>query len=189
MNSFCAMNSFRMSFWSVPRSDVHGTPCRSATTRYIASSIGAGRVDRHRRGHRAEIDAVEQRLHVGERHHADAALAHLAERQRVVRVAAHQRRQIERDAEAGAAGREQRAVAQVGVRGRAEARRTAASSTACRGSRRGAGRACTGTARAAGSCAPRRDRRGSRACTPRPSRPSRHCSSRPRCATVTRRPQ
>ncbi len=42
MNSFCAMNSFRMSFWMVPRSAVHGTPCRSATTRYIASSIGAG---------------------------------------------------------------------------------------------------------------------------------------------------
>ncbi len=36
-----------------------------------------------------------------------AALPHFARDERVVGVAAHQRRQIERDAEAGAAGREQ----------------------------------------------------------------------------------
>ena len=42
MYSFCAMNSFRMSFWIVPDSRSHGTPCRSATTRYIANSIDAG---------------------------------------------------------------------------------------------------------------------------------------------------
>ena len=42
MYSFCAMNSFRMSFWSVPFRRAHATPCRSATTRYIANRIDAG---------------------------------------------------------------------------------------------------------------------------------------------------
>ena len=73
------------------------------------------RVDRHRRGDVAELNAVEQRLHVGQRHDADAALPHFAERQLVIRIAAHQRRQVEGDAEAGAAGLQQRLVARVGV--------------------------------------------------------------------------
>ena len=38
----------------------------------------------------------------------DAALPDFAERQRMIRIATHQRRQIERHAEAGAACREQR---------------------------------------------------------------------------------
>ena len=42
MNSFCAVNSFRMSFWSVPRSLEKGTPCFSATARYMAHSTAAG---------------------------------------------------------------------------------------------------------------------------------------------------
>ena len=42
MYSFCAMNSFRMSFWIVPESCCQSAPCRSATTRYIAKIIGAG---------------------------------------------------------------------------------------------------------------------------------------------------
>jgi hypothetical protein len=42
MNSFCAMNSLRMSFWIVPDSTRRSAPCRSAITRYIASSMGAG---------------------------------------------------------------------------------------------------------------------------------------------------
>ena len=41
MYSFCAMYSFRMSFWSVPPTFSHGVPCFSATARYIASAIGA----------------------------------------------------------------------------------------------------------------------------------------------------
>jgi hypothetical protein len=41
MNSFCAMYSLRMSFWSVPPTFVHGVPCFSATARYIARAIGA----------------------------------------------------------------------------------------------------------------------------------------------------
>ncbi len=43
MYSFCAMYSFRMSFWSVPETcRWMSTPCFSATARYIAKSIGAG---------------------------------------------------------------------------------------------------------------------------------------------------
>ena len=42
MYSFCAMNSFRMSFWIVPDSVFQSAPCFSATTRYIAKIIGAG---------------------------------------------------------------------------------------------------------------------------------------------------
>ena len=42
MYSFCAMYSFRMSFCSVPESRAHGTPCCSATARYMAHSTEAG---------------------------------------------------------------------------------------------------------------------------------------------------
>ena len=104
MYSFCAMNSLRMSFWIVPDSVFQSAPCFSATARYIAKIIGAGELIVIDVVMSASADAVEQPLHVGERHDADAALADLAERQRVVRIAAHQRRQIERDAQAGAAG-------------------------------------------------------------------------------------
>src|SRR5437870_5483935 len=38
IHSFCAMNSFSMSFWMVPPSWVQGTPCSSATARYMARS-------------------------------------------------------------------------------------------------------------------------------------------------------
>ena len=42
MYSFCAIYSFRISFWVVPRSLAHGMPRCSATTRYIAQMIAAG---------------------------------------------------------------------------------------------------------------------------------------------------
>ncbi len=42
MYSFWAMNSFRMSFCSVPLSLENGTPCFSATHRYMHSKIAAG---------------------------------------------------------------------------------------------------------------------------------------------------
>ena len=42
MYSFCAMYSFKMSFCRVPETRLHGTPCCSATTRYIAQMIDAG---------------------------------------------------------------------------------------------------------------------------------------------------
>src|SRR5688572_2091031 len=79
------------------------------------------RVDRHRGRHRPQVDALEERLHVGQRHHADATSPDLAERERMVGVTAHQRRQIERHAQPGAAGIEQRAITEIGVARRAEA--------------------------------------------------------------------
>ena len=42
MNSFCAMNSLRMSFCRVPPSWEGGTPCFSATAMYMHSRIAAG---------------------------------------------------------------------------------------------------------------------------------------------------
>ena len=42
MYSFCAMNSFRMSFWMVPERRCQSMPRRFATARYIANIIGAG---------------------------------------------------------------------------------------------------------------------------------------------------
>src|SRR3982074_3011390 len=42
MYSFWAMNSLRMSFWSVPLTFANGTPCFSATARYMQSRIAAG---------------------------------------------------------------------------------------------------------------------------------------------------
>ena len=62
-----------------------------------------GRVDRHRRVHLAERDAVEQRVHVavvGDRH---ADLADLAAGELVVGVVAGLRRQVEGDRQAGLA--------------------------------------------------------------------------------------
>ncbi len=92
MYSFCAMNSLRMSFWIVPDSVCQSAPCFSATTRYIAKIIGAGEL--------IVIDVVmspsgmpsNSRSMSASDDDADAALPHLAERQLVVGVAAHQRR-------------------------------------------------------------------------------------------------
>jgi len=42
MNSFCAMNSLRMSFCSVPPRLDACTPCFSATAMYMQSKIAAG---------------------------------------------------------------------------------------------------------------------------------------------------
>ena len=42
MYSFWAMNSLRMSFWSVPDSCARGTPAFSAAVMYIAQIIAAG---------------------------------------------------------------------------------------------------------------------------------------------------
>ena len=44
MYSFCAMNSLRMSFWTVPERPLHCAPCRSATTKYIAHRMAAEEV-------------------------------------------------------------------------------------------------------------------------------------------------
>ena len=67
MYSFCAMNSLRMSFWIVPESVCQSAPCFSATTRYIAKIIAAGELIVIDVVMSPSADAVEQRLHVGER--------------------------------------------------------------------------------------------------------------------------
>ena len=107
----------------VPEIFLRSAPCCSATTRYIAKIIGAGEL--------MVIDVVifgsfngmpsNSRSMSLQRHDADAALADFAERERMVGIAAHQRRQIERDAEPGAAGGDQILVALVGFLRRPEA--------------------------------------------------------------------
>jgi hypothetical protein len=57
------------------------------------------RVDRHGGRDVGERDASEQRLHVGERVDRDALAADLAQRARVIRVVAHERRHVERGRE------------------------------------------------------------------------------------------
>ncbi len=72
------------------------------------------RIDRHRRRDVAERDPVEEPLHVGQRRDVDTALADLAERQRMVGVASHQRRQVEGHRESSAAGGNQILITLVG---------------------------------------------------------------------------
>ena len=79
------------------------------------------RVDGHRHGDLAEVDAAEQRLHVVERVDRHALAADLAERAHVVGVVAHQRRHVEGGAQARLAVVEQVAEALVGLLGGAEA--------------------------------------------------------------------
>ena len=55
-------------------------------------------VDRHADADPIQGYAVEQRLHVGQRGDRHAHAAHLAQRQRVVRIVADLRRQVEGDA-------------------------------------------------------------------------------------------
>ena len=75
------------------------------------------RVDRHRRVHAVERDAVQQRVHVALVRDGDADLADLAARELVVGVVAGLRRQVERDREPGLPLGEVAAVERVGLRG------------------------------------------------------------------------
>ncbi len=78
---------------------------------------GRRRVDRHRRVHPVERDAVEQRVHVALVRDGHADLADLAARELVVGVVAGLRRQVEGDREAGLPLGEVAAVELVGLRG------------------------------------------------------------------------
>ena len=69
-----------------------------------------GAVDRHRRVHLLERDAVEQHVHVVERHDRHADLADLGPRERMIGVVAALGRQIERDRQPGLPRREVPAV-------------------------------------------------------------------------------
>jgi hypothetical protein len=77
-------------------------------------------VDRHRRRHAIQRDAVEQRLHVGETRDGDARLANFPFRPRVVGVVAHERRKVECHGQAGLPVLEEELEACVRVTGAAE---------------------------------------------------------------------
>jgi hypothetical protein len=80
------------------------------------------RVDRHRRRHLAERDAVQQELHVGERVDRHAGTSDFPGRTRVVRVVAQLRREVEGDREAGLAALQEVPEARVRLLGGREAR-------------------------------------------------------------------
>ena len=80
------------------------------------------RVDRHRRRDAIERDAVEERGHVLDRVDGDADAADFAGGERVIRVVAHLRGQIEGDAQPAHALRQQVAVPRIRFGGGAEAR-------------------------------------------------------------------
>ncbi len=79
---------------------------------------GGRRVDRHRRVHRVQRDAVHERAHVAPVGDRDADLADLAAGELVIAVVAGLRREVERDREAGLPLREVVAVQLVGLRRR-----------------------------------------------------------------------
>ena len=122
MYSFCAMYSFRMSVWIVPRSLSRVTPWRLADADVEREQHRRRRIDRHRRRDLPERDAVEQQLHVLERVDRDALTPDLTQRPRVIRVETHQRRHVERRRQPRLAVLEQVAEAPVRLLGRAEAR-------------------------------------------------------------------
>ena len=104
----------------------------SKNPRFDALSLGDGhveceqddgrRVDRHRRGHRLERNAVEERAHVFDRVDGHADAAHFAGGKRMIRVVADLRRQIEGDAQPFHPLREQVAIPRVRFGGGAEPR-------------------------------------------------------------------
>ena len=108
-----------MSFCVVPWSAAWSTPLLLGGDDVEREQPRRRRVDRHRRVHLVERDAVHQRVHVavvGDRH---ADLADLAAGELVVGVVAGLRRQVEGDREAGLALGEVAAVQLVGLlRGR-----------------------------------------------------------------------
>ena len=58
--------------------------------------IWRGRVDRHRRCHRTEVDIGEENIDISEGVHGDARAPNLTERQRIVGIPAHECRHVER---------------------------------------------------------------------------------------------
>ena len=79
-HSFWAMYSLRMSAWIVPRRRSAGIPRCLGRGDVEGEHHDGGRVDRHRDGDLAEVDAVEQRRHVVDGVDGDALAADLAER-------------------------------------------------------------------------------------------------------------
>ena len=115
------MYSLRMSFWTVPPSLAAWDAPRVGHGDVEGQQDGRRGVDGHRRGHLAERQPVEQRLHVLEAGDRHPCPADLAERLRGVRVVAHLRGQVEGHRETRLTLLEEVAEALVGVRGGAEA--------------------------------------------------------------------
>ena len=105
-----------------PREPLRGYALLLAHADVEGEQHGRGRVDRHGGGDVVEGNALEQRLHVGQGGDGHPALAHLAQRERMVRIAAHEGRQVEGHGEAVRAVLEQVLEARVGLGGGAEAR-------------------------------------------------------------------
>ena len=92
-----------MSFWVVPWSDDRVDAVLLRHRHVEREQPRRGGVDRHRRVHLVERDAVEQRVHVALVGDRDADLADLAARQLVIGVVAGLGGQVEGDREAGLA--------------------------------------------------------------------------------------
>ena len=92
-----------MSFWVVPESEAAADALLLGGDDVERQQPRRRRVDRHRRVHLAERDAVHQRRHVAAVRHRHADLADLAARELVVGVVARLRRQVERYGEPGLA--------------------------------------------------------------------------------------
>ena len=110
-----------MSVCSVPFSLDVSAPCRSAATTYMQNTGTAGPLIVMDVVVAGQVDAVEEHVHVGSRVDGHPAVPDLADRARVVGVAAHQRRHVERDGQPAAALGQDHLVALVGLPGVAEA--------------------------------------------------------------------
>ena len=141
MNVPRATYSFRMSFWTVPES---ADRCDAAPLRrrdIHREQDDRGRVDGHRGRDAVERDIREQGVHVLDRVDRHADPADLAGRERVIRVVADLRRQIEGHAQPHHPLRQQISVSPIRFGGGPEARRTGASSRDGRGTCRAGSRA------------------------------------------------
>ena len=92
-----------MSFWVVPDSASAANALLLRRDDVQRQQPRRRRVDRHRRVHRVERDAVHQRRHVATVRHRHTDLADLAARELVVGVVPRLRRQVERYGEPGLA--------------------------------------------------------------------------------------
>ena len=111
-----------MSFCTVPASAVVWHAPAPGDRDVEREQDDGRRVDRHRRRHAVERDAVEELGHVLDAVDRDADSSDFSLGQRMVRVVAHLGRQVEGDAEAGDALCEKVPIPPVGFRRRPEPR-------------------------------------------------------------------